>query len=147
MNALTHLSNLPETREQQHRFADMAIEELMNGNHDLVKMWVKLSILADTLNEIKDSAVFKNAAIEEARKQTSKVNGCEVKVTERKNFDFSGCGHSRLNELKFDIEEAKKQAAEIEKFLKTVKEPIVLESTGEIILPPTSTVTSYITVK
>lgn len=146
MNALVELRNLPETRDEQHRFAAIAIEEIMNGDHDLVKMWVKLSIMADTLNEIKESAVFKNAAIREALKTTDKINGCEVKVVDRKTYDFSETNSDWVR-LNISLEKLKKEIKEREAFLKALKSPVADPETGEIINPPTFTTTSYIQVK
>lgn len=148
--ALSTLSYLPETREQQHTFAHKAIEELMNGNHDLLKVWQQMSIIADTLNEIKESATLKAAVISEIEKYGKEgvtVNGCKLTKGSRRTFDFSECNHARYNELKQVTEYAKAEMKDIETLLKALKESVADASTGELINPATSTVTEFIVVK
>src|SRR5574343_522007 len=120
MNALSTLSQLPETREQQHAFAHKAIEELLNGDYDLLKVWVQMSIVADTLEEIKKSETLKQAVTTELMKhgkEGTTVNNCKLTLTTRRNFDFSACNHAAYNKSVAIVEHHKKQIKDIEAFL------------------------------
>jgi len=147
-SAISQLNYLPETREQQHSFVHKAIEELMNGEHDIMKFWIQASIVADTLNEIKDSLVIKRAAIAEAAKYKDQpYMGCKISVVNRKTYDFSKCCHPDLDWYKAAEAEAKKQVKEVETFLKALKSAVADPDTGELIQPPTFTESEYITIK
>lgn len=148
--AISTLSVLPETREQQHAFANKAIDELMNGNHDLLKVWQQMSIIADTLNEIKESVTLKNAVIAELEKygkDGKEVNGCKLTVSQRRTFDFSGCNHTAYSILKNEIKARTEIVKELETMLKALKSPMADPETGEVINPPTFTVNEFVTVK
>jgi hypothetical protein len=150
MKALSTLTVLPETRQQQHAFANKAIEELMNGDYDLVKMWMQFTIIADTLDEIKKSETFRQAVVSRLAmygKEGAEINGCTITLSERKNFDFSNCNHQALNESKLAIEFHKAKIKEIETFLKALKVPVADTETGDVIEPPTYTVTEIVTVR
>lgn len=147
-SAISQLSYLPETREQQHTFVHKAIEELMNGEHDIMKFWIQASIVADTLNEIKDSLVIKRAAIAEAAKYKEQpYMGCNVSVVNRKTYDFSKCCHPDWERYTSALSDAKERVKEVEAFLKSLHSPVVDTETGELIQPPTVTESEYITVK
>jgi len=147
-SAISQLNYLPETREQQKTFVHKAIEELMNGEHDIMKFWIQASIVADTLNEIKDSILIKKAAIEEARKYKDQpYMGCRISVVSRKTFDFSKCCYMDYERTKFEIEAAKERLKKAETFLKSIPAEMADPATGEMIYPPTFTESEYITVK
>ena len=148
--AISTLSVLPETREQQHTFANKAIEELMNGNHDLLKVWQQMSIIADTLNEIKESVTLKNAVIAELEKygkDGKEVNGCKLTVSQRRTFDFSTTNHEGWRMAEEELNNWKETKKESETFLKALKSPVVDPDTGVVINPPTFTVNQFVVVK
>lgn len=147
-NALSQLSLLPETREEQRIFVHKAIEELMNGGYDIMKFWIQASILADTLNEIKDSLVIKRAAIAEADKYKDQpFMGCKIGVSKSKSYNFRDCNYMEWVVAKADLEDAKERVKEAEVFLKSLKKQVADPETGLLIEPPTFTETEYITVK
>lgn len=147
-SAISQLNYLPETREQQRTFVHKAVEELMNGEHDIMKFWIQASIVADTLNEIKDSLKVKQAAVAEAAKYKDQpYMGCKISVVSRKTFDFSKCCYMDWERSKFDIEAAKERVKRAETFLKALQSPVADPETGEMIYPPTFTESEYITVK
>lgn len=147
MNALTQLSNLPETRAEQHTFVHAAIEELMNGEHDLMKFWVQASILADTLNEIKESLLIKRMVLEEANKyKGTKAYGCDINVKSKRSYDYSVCNHPKWQLLKQEEKDLKESIKEIESMLKTLKNDIADVETGDVISPPNVSVSEYVAV-
>lgn len=148
MNALSELSRLPSSREEQHRFVDMAIGELLHGEVDLMKFWIQASILADTLNEIKESKLVKRMIIEEAAKyKGQEYMGCKISVVDRKNFDFTSCSYSKYDALIKKQAELKEEIKKVEGFLKGITGNIVDAETGEEIKPPSFTTSTYVTVK
>lgn len=148
MNALTQLKYLPENRDEQKTFVPIAIEELVNGDYSIMKFWVQATIIADTLNEIKDSKVIKRLAIEEAAKyKDQEFHGCKITLSARTTFDFASSGHPFYAELKKKETELKAQLKDIETLLKAIKEPIADPISGAIINPPTFTQTDVITIR
>jgi len=148
MNALTQLKYLPETREEQKTFVPVAIEELVNGDYSIIKFWVQATIVADTLNEIKDSKLIKQMAIAEAVKyKDQEFNGCKITLSNRTTFDYSTSGHPMYAELKKQETELKAKLKDIENLLKAIKEPIADPITGTVIQPPTFTQTEIITIR
>ena len=149
MNALIQLNKLPETRSEQKTFVHQAIEELMNGEYDIAKFWVQATIIADTLNEIKDSTLIKKLAIVEAAKYKGQsFMGCSVDVQIRKTFNFNQCNYSVYADLKKREAELKAEIKSVETFLKSIKDvPIVDMNTGEEITAAPFIITEYITVK
>ena len=148
--AISTLSVLPETREQQHDFANKAVAELLSGNYDIVKAWQQMSIIADTLNEIKESITLKNAVIAELEKygkDGTEVNGCKLTVSQRRTFDFSACNHTAYSILKNEIKARTEIVKELETMLKAMKSPMADPETGEVINPPTFTVNQFVVVK
>lgn len=147
-SALAQLHYLPETRQEQHTYVHKAIEELMNGDYDIMKFWIQASILADTLNEIKDSLVIKRHAITEAAKyKDQEYMGCKISVVDRKNFDYSTCSYSKYDALLKQQAKLKEEIKKVEGFLKGITGNIVDAETGEEIYPPSFTTTTYVTVK
>jgi len=148
--AVSTLSILPSTREQQHNFANKMIEELLNGEYDILKVWQQMSIIADTLNEIKESNTLKQAVLSELSKygkEGMKLNGCTLTIGSRRNFDFSQCKFEKYDTLKASIKEATTRQKEYEIMLKSLSMPVADPDTGEMINPPAYTTTEYVIVK
>lgn len=150
--AISTLSVLPANRDEQHRFANKMVEELLNGEHDILKVWQQMSIIADTLNEIKDSNTLKQAVISEVEKygkEGATVNGCTLTVGRRRSWDYSGCNDSVWAMHKQRVLSFTNDLKEREKFLQNLKPGMIAvdEQTGEQLNPPIVSVTEFITVK
>ena len=150
--AVSTISILPATRDEQHRFASKMVEELLNGEHDVLKVWQQMSIVADTLNEIKESNTLKQAVIAEVEKygkDGAMVNGCKITKGQRRNWDYSETNDSVLTALESDLKSKKDSISERQKFLQNLKPGIVAydEITGEQLNPPKFSLTEYVIVK
>mgnify|MGYP007068293312 CR=1 FL=1 len=109
-----------------------------------------MSIIADTLNEIKESNTLKQAVLSELSKygkEGMKLNGCTLTIGSRRNFDFSQCKFEKYDTLKASIKEATTRQKEYEIMLKSLSMPVADPDTGEMINPPAYTTTEYVIVK
>ena len=150
--ALSTISVLPANRDEQHRFANKLVEEICNGDCDPVKVWQQLTILADTLNEVKESRTVRDVVSKEFAKYGKEgvcVNGSKVTLTTRKTFDYSGCGDATLYGLEAVLQDVKDKIASRKKYLQSLKHGFVAydEATGAQLNPATYTETEIITVK
>jgi hypothetical protein len=134
------------TKESQQFYADSIIRNVLEGNESALNVLAKIKFVSDALKTAGES--IKRQAIDEAAKydknETAIVLGgytCKLQEMGVK-YDYSGCGHPRLNEITETISKLNAERKEIEEFLKTIKKSMVMadESTGgeEVTLyPPT----------
>ena len=150
MQALSVISQLPETREQQKTFINAAIEEIVNGENDPARVFAKLRIIGDAIKGILDSPRVQEIAMNEVRKygKEAVINGNKLTVSSRKSWNYEECGDTILLQLKKIEEDCKLQISEHQKFLQTLKPGMVAvdEQTGEQLTPPTFTTTEFIKV-
>ncbi len=150
--ALSQITKLPETREQQKTFVNAAVEEICNGDLDILRIFTKLRIIQDTIKDILSAPVVENLAILAAAKYPKgecDVFGNKLTLAARKNYDFSECNDYTLNNLEKDLKHTKTKIKERQTFLQSLKPGMIAvdEITGEQLKMPTFTVTEYITVK
>lgn len=148
MNAIAQLKHLPETRAQSKTFVDAAIGELLHGDVNVLDFWVRATIMADTLENIKKSTLVKRLVLDEAYKYKGQTYmGCKVDVVNRKSFKYDNCNYAELTRLKKLYAETGEAIEKIENMLKGLIKPVVDEGTGEVIQPPVVTEVSYVTIK
>ena len=145
MNALIQLNHLPETRAQQETFIHAAVEELVNGDYDIMQYYVKAKIMLDTLDKINKSRRIKSLILEEAQKYNNQdLNGCKIQVVARKEYNFDACNHAELARLKKLQAETEQSIKNIETMLKSLVSPLADPETGDMIYPPTVSETEYV---
>ena len=135
MNAIPELYRLPENKQQQETFVNAVIGELLGGEYNPLKVEVQLKILEDTIKKIRTDIRVKNLIIEELEKygkETAKISGAELKLSQRKTYDFSN--DNTWKELK-----AKIKAREAE-----LKELGAIPETGEQVIAKHS---EFVTIK
>lgn len=144
--AISQLSYLPETRDQQARFVEMAKQEILNGVFDAKELLFRKKIIEDTLDQIfKDEDVKKHlmSEIEKYGKGGAGYEGAKIEIGGKKEYDYSKCNDSEMNDLILKQEEIKKKVAERAKFLQTLQKPVANPDTGELIYPAAYTQTDY----
>lgn len=148
--ALSTLSALPLTKGEIDRFSKMAISEILSGEANPLKVYLQFKAIANTIDLINKDKKVKNAIIEEASKyegKTFEAMGANITISTKTNYDYSVCNFEKYNKLVKEKEELEEQIAELQNFLKTVKEPIASVETGELINPPIKTGSEYLTVR
>ena len=145
MNALIQLKHLPETRAEQETFIHAAVEELINGDYDIMQYYVKAKIMLDTLDKINKSRRIKPLILEQAQRYNNQsLNGCTIQVVTKKEYSFENCNHAEYNRLKKLQEETDASIKDIENMLKGLISPVADPETGEMIYPPVINENEYV---
>lgn len=150
-------SDLIASKTLQSDIAQRIIESVKVGEQSALQIAGKIKFITDSLEQV--SAEIKPLVIEEAQKYDKNeglmvLGGYSVEVKEMgTKYDFSQCGHPRLNEIEQEIKRLSEEKKSIEATLKTLKCSMTLtdEETGEIftVYPPLkrSTTTPVFTLK
>lgn len=145
MNALIQLNSLPETREQQKTFIHAAVEELINGDYNIMQYYVKAKLMLDTLDKINKSKRIKPLILEEAQRYNNQsLNGCTIQVVTKREYNFDNCNHAEYNRLKKLQAETEQSLKAIENMLKSLVSPVADPESGELIYPPVVTENEYV---
>jgi len=128
-------------KELSKSLASQVINSVIEGNSNPLKHLIMVKSLESALSEIKDKVL--PLGLEELAKYGKEVemNGYRISVINAgAKYDYSNCNHQVYNTLVAKMDELKKEIADIEKFLKSLKSPMEVldKETGEVytIYPP-----------
>lgn len=144
--AISQLSYLPETRDQQARFVEQAKQEILNGIFDARELLFRKKIIQDTLDQIFDDPQVKSHMLDEIGRYGKDGAGwsdAKITVESRKTYSYENCGDTELTTLTAESEKAIKSLKERQKFLQTINKPVADPETGEMIYPAAYTQTDY----
>lgn len=149
MEALATISQLPETRAEAKIFASYAVEEIVNGDNDPVRIFAKLRVIGDAIKDILDAAIVQKVVSEEVEKYKGEcvINGNKISVQSRKTYDFASCGYSEWEMLDAEIKGLSDRKKQIETMLKSLSNPMADAETGAIIYQPSFKESSFLVVK
>jgi hypothetical protein len=140
MELLT-IENNGNAKELSYTLANQVIKSVLEGNSNPLKQLIMVKSLESALSEIKDKVL--PLGLEELAKYGKEVemNGYRISVINAgAKYDYSDCNHPVYHSLVAKMDELKKEIADIEKFLKSLKSPIEVldKETGEVytIYPP-----------
>lgn len=141
--AISTLRLLPETREQQNRFAQQIVEHVTDGYGDVMEVELFLRAIENVIKDVRKNTEYKDVLEDEVYAnpaKTFKVKTANITKGQRTTYDFSG-DHTWA--------ELKKSITEREKLLKTVNDhnKVVDEDTGECLVQPGRKYTEYLQVK
>jgi len=127
----------PIRKSEIKQFIAKVTEEVMDDNTDPLLTLAHLKAIEDCIAGIRKNII--QYAISEAAKygKTAKVHGIEFTMSSRRTFDFSNT--ARWVELKEELKA-------LEAMLKNLNQPVADPETGEIINPPTFTITEVISI-
>lgn len=147
MNAISHITVLPSSKDELVDFTSQIIAEVEAGNLDPLTLSIRLKWI-EKIKEVLDTKI-KESVLKEAAKYGKSFErmGFKIEIGEAgTKYDYSKTGDiewERLDQQAKSIAEAKKAR---EAMLKTLKTPIQLvnESTGECyeVHPPVKTSTT-----
>lgn len=132
--AINYITVLPSTKGQIQQFSSDAIESVLDGDYDPLKIEIQLKAMEEVIKTVR--AGIREAVLTE----TDKYNGVMetdqvlVKVVESGRYDYSE--DSVWNDLKSVEDNQAKQRKERETFLKALKNPVADPESGELINPP-----------
>lgn len=132
------VSLFPETKSEILLFVDKMVDNALDGWVNPLQTEAQLACMEKVVKDIRANKDFKNAVLSEAEKYGQKTfeaynSNVQIKETGVK-YDYSLCGHSRLNELYEQIERLKEEIKGIEKYLQSVPDgtEYINPQTGEI---------------
>ena len=143
--AISTLSILPSTKEQRKSFVEMAVNEILSGGVNPLKVELTLKSAIDTLEEIRKNNRVKLAVQVEADKypeKTFEYGNFRITKASRQINDFAGCD-AHLDELYTQMEALKLQIKARESLVKTG----VDSATGEVFKPVKFTTTEYLKIE
>ena len=118
---------------------------ILSGDVSKAKVYILFHQFAEAFDMLKNDPETRDAFEREFLShcaivgKESIVHGFNIKVSDRKTYDFSACGDWTYNKAVKTLEEAKRQVTHREHFLKAVPHDIADPETGGIIQPPTVT--------
>jgi hypothetical protein len=116
--ALSHITVLPETREQVEHFVNLCVNEALSGDYDLIKIAQHIKALEEMTKMLKTH--LNDYILEDMEKhgKGDHVQGSlKFAVRHRTTIDYASTGDSKWHQLKADLSQR-------EKFLASLKEPI-----------------------
>lgn len=145
MNALNIFNQLPATKSESKEFARQIKEIILNGEVNSLDFRIHLKAIENFIEAVTKDKEVKEVVLGEAEKHGSKtfeklnakINICESGV----KYTYSDAKLEAMNvrKLKLDTEIKARQA-----MLKELKEPVIDQKTGEILLVPANKTSSTI---
>ncbi|PKP45141.1 MAG: hypothetical protein CVT94_18895 [Bacteroidetes bacterium HGW-Bacteroidetes-11] len=150
-NAITQFTYLPSSKAERETFVQMCVDEITSGNRNPLEFEIMLKNLEETISAIRKRPEVKEIVFEEAEKYPEKTitfKGVKITKASKTTFYFNECHDSVYDELADKLTYYKEKVKERETFLKTIKPGMEIAdvNTGELINPPTTTTTSYLTI-
>lgn len=149
--AISQFTYLPATKKEREVFVQMCVDEITSGTRNPLEFEIMLKNLEETISAIRKRPEVKEVVLEEAEKYPEKtiaLMGTKITKASKTTFYYNECGDSVYNELSSQLAELKEKVKERETFLKTIKPGMEIPdvNTGEIIRPPQTATTSYLTI-
>ena len=142
MKALSVIGEMPETGEQVARYIEMATNEALSGDRDLLAVYKQLYAANKAIEGV--IANIKGHVLEEAAKYSARGEfeavGATFSISQRTNYDYKESEWSKYKD-------ALRTVKECEQFIKALKQPVFDQETGEEVQPVTVKVTETLTVK
>jgi hypothetical protein len=148
--AISTLSQLPLTKEQQKSFSQKLTEEIISGEVDPIKAEILLKSLEETIKAVRNNTEIKRIVVDEIERNGNNIEmfGAKVSVSSRKTYSFESSGDSEWEQLDSQIKSLTERKNARETFLKAIPGTGTVDPvTGEIINATTYTTAPVITVK
>jgi len=137
--AISQLSVLPDTKEQQARFVEMAKAEILDGIFDARELLFRKKMIQDTLDQIFDDPQVKKHLISEIEKYGKEGAGwadAKITIESRKSYNYDNCGDTELSDLAEKQKGFDTAVKNRQKFLQALTKAVANPETGEMIYPP-----------
>ena len=136
MNALSTITILPSTKEEQKNYIALVKEAILSGEQNPLIIARQLNAFAGILKELTSDKDIKACFMDEAQKYGSKTFDLGAKFTlqTRKTYDYSS--DTEWREINASIEALKGRLKEREEMLKHLTCEVADIETGEMLTPP-----------
>ena len=143
------LLNLPATQSGIKQMVTSFVERALDGEQPVLVFEKTRKALEAFIETLKKNPDYKRAVWREANaypEKTFSFEGAQMTKGCKPTFDYSVCNDSEWNARKAAFDKAKERLTEREDFLKSLKEPIFIQSTGEEVYPPAVSSTEYLSI-
>lgn len=144
MEAISHLTILPQTKKEIESFVEACIDEITSGERNPLEFEIILKNVEDTISKIRKDDRVKSCILNEASKYAEKVfnyKGYEFSKVIKPNFDFSN------DQTWCDLNQKLKDREALLKSVKPDMNSIADTSSGEVLTPPIIRYSEYLTKK
>lgn len=141
MLLLHKIKQIADTLNSRDRAYDAIKSDIIDSGEISVLEAIKiLKIHKDMFDELSKDVDISRAALDEADNHPGKdinEHGAKFSVRNlRPTWDYSKCNYQKYDAAKSKVESSKDELKNVEAFLQKLKEPVVIEDTGECIYPP-----------
>jgi hypothetical protein len=140
--ALSTINYLPSNKREIKAFSEMAVNEILSGNNDLITVAIQLKSASETFEAISKDERVKEAIRNEVEKygKMAEFNGSKIELAETGvKYDFSDCNCQEWKDLDNEIKRLTEAKKGVEAYLKGLKEQTPDLKTGEMLNPPIKT--------
>jgi hypothetical protein len=142
------------TKEERTQVVREIFQELLEGRINPMELHIRMKCLEEVVKQLTSMPAYKAIVLEDAEKHGKSFQYHNAKVDIREvgvKYDYSGCGHSKLNELYKYQEQINDDIKEYEAYLKPLPKSgiqVLNTSTGEVEThyPPAKTSTTSVAV-
>ncbi len=137
METLSIIQQFSLTKTQIDVLARRVLEEIDDGNHNPLNIFICLKAMEELVKRLKDGMA--GVVIQEAKKYGKQFDylGSRIQLSERRTYDFSD------DSAWCELDKTKKQREEM---LKHITQPVADPETGEMIYPAQFKITPVITI-
>lgn len=146
--SIRFLGQFPTEQHEKQRFINLAITEINSGEVDPLKAIATLKHIEDVIKSIQSDPSFQSILQTEVSKygkgEKPTALGYEISISQRRNFDYSGCGDALYEDMKNKAAQASETIKAREKFLQSLTQTIIdAENGGFEIKPPMVSYTTF----
>ena len=141
--SLILFKNFPETKKESNLFVSKVVDLITGGECNPIEIELKLKMFENVISEMRKNENVKSAVSSEVDKYSEKtINIFNAKITKsgKTTYKFETCNDSVYDNLKIKLKER-------ETFLKSLKQEVVNNETGEIIKPPINNYSSFLKIE
>lgn len=136
------------TKEQRKTFVNSIIEQVINGEVDVLKVHMQAKCTEQLMKELTDNPHYKTELLDAAQKHGKKFEtyNSEFRVKEAGvKWDYSNCNDSYYDALVSDMKTMQEKIKVREKFLQTLPPSgVASPDTGEMLYPAIKTSTTIV---
>ena len=140
-NVLSTITVLPSTKQEITNYCNKTKEAILNGDRDILTILKHLKAVESIIKILLKDEKIKEASNIEASKypeRTFEYDNCKFQLKNAvPKYDYSKCQDSEFITLQQDFDKAKSKLDARKKWLNSLKENYVDQTTGEVIIPPT----------
>ena len=138
------------TKAERNEFVHDIKTNILEGYVDPLQIEIMLKSAEETIKALRTDPEIRECVLSELEKhgKTANIYGAELTRTDKKTWDYSGCGDSKWTAMNEILQATKEDIKDREKFLQSIPESGMADpETGEMIRRANYTVQNVLTIK